>query len=351
MSDNNTINSESKMARILHRVRTRKDTTTNSTTVPPEMSPKEYRKVCRALYKKYKNSTVRAFRECGIVKCEYALDLCRGYSKTYQVSERGVHLSFHKLRYMVKHKQIARNSDKEHTHICGDTNCCRPSHVVYGPKGANITRTNCPGYVRWKDNNDKEIFYKVCKHDPPCRVVTDFHYLDRLSLHKTSRAECPGNIEYDGRIICACKHKTPCETTLGSDEMVFKRKDIDPSSDYDNIKGHKIPLWEWHVYEEYVQKKEQEEESKTDEERNQKRNDKYTSTVKINHEEGIYEEREKELKRKRKEEEVPYEEPEEEPVNNQRKRPPTRRSYEEPLVALSWYRNKMSVNTVNKNTR
>nr|AUH25140.1 hypothetical protein [Naegleria gruberi] len=314
-----------------------------------KLSPSEFEKVCRALYKKYKKSTVRVFRECGIVKCDYALDLCRGYNKTYQVSERNVHLSFHKLRYMATHNSFAQNSGKEHTHICGDTNCCRPSHVIYAPKGTNISRTNCPGYVRWKDNNNKEIFYKVCKHDPPCRVVTDFHYLDRLPHKYGPKAECPGNIEYDGRIIRACKHEDPCETTLGSDEMVFKRKDIDPSSDYDNIKGHTIPLWEWHVYEEYVEKKEEEEERKTEEEKNQEMIDKYKNTVEINHEQGIYEQREKELKRKRKQEEVPYEEPEEEPVNNQRERPPTRRSPGGPLVALSWYRNKMSVNTVNKN--
>lgn len=311
-----------------------------------KLSLSEFKKACREIYENHKKSIVRVPKECGIVKCDYALDFCKG-NKPHKVSERRVYLYFHKLRYMVEHKKFTQNSKNEHSHICGNTNCCRPSHIIYASKGTNSSKVACPGYVKWIDDKNEEIFYKVCKHHPPCRTVTDINSLDKVTRTRNGRPRdlCPGNIEYNGMKICACVHTDPCETILGSDEMVFKREDIDPISKFDDIKEFTIPLWERHQYEEHVKKEQEEQEGKTKEERMDERNTKTRNTVSFNKKEGIYKKREEETKRKRKKEEyepkkrkkeVSDEEPEEQPVNNQRKRPPTRSSGGGDLVALGW---------------
>jgi len=55
------------------------------------------------------------------------------------------------------------------SHLCGNSECCNPLHLVWESRQDNVARRGCVGYV-WVD---QQGWIRVCKHDPPCRIVTD----------------------------------------------------------------------------------------------------------------------------------------------------------------------------------
>ena len=54
------------------------------------------------------------------------------------------------------------------SHLCHNRKCCRPSHLEYEGRDYNKSRDNCPGYLK----DEHGDFRLVCKHNPPCKVVT-----------------------------------------------------------------------------------------------------------------------------------------------------------------------------------
>jgi hypothetical protein len=58
------------------------------------------------------------------------------------------------------------------SHLCGNSACCRSSHLICEPKPDNIARINCIGYLV-RQGNPNHIL-KICPHNIPCKKAIYF---------------------------------------------------------------------------------------------------------------------------------------------------------------------------------
>lgn len=64
------------------------------------------------------------------------------------------------------------------SHLCGNKECIRPSHLIRESRAENINRIGCPGYC-WFTLQKKLI--RICKHRPCCKRVVKGFSLRRVN--------------------------------------------------------------------------------------------------------------------------------------------------------------------------
>jgi len=62
--------------------------------------------------------------------------------------------------------------DGDISHLCHNSNCCRPSHLFKESRSINKSREGCVGYALSSD--DPSIIIRVCQHLPSCCVARWF---------------------------------------------------------------------------------------------------------------------------------------------------------------------------------
>jgi len=76
-------------------------------------------------------------------------------------------------RFVAEHIKGKQLSDETQvSHLCGNADCCRPSHLCLESRQENMSRIGCVGYVVHKTANG--LFspaIRVCSHNPPCKKV------------------------------------------------------------------------------------------------------------------------------------------------------------------------------------
>jgi hypothetical protein len=152
--------------------------------------------------------------------------------------------TLHKIVYHVSHNIESLSKDTEIYHTCGDGLCCRPSHLKLGPKGSNSKRQGCKGFIKLNelDSEDEHLFIKVCKHDPPCRVVTKLKDLTNKTPGNQKHVDCPGRLKYKGNFYCLCKKGCCKNITKFTDDMICSYEDVDTEEDDIDDDNPDIPL-------------------------------------------------------------------------------------------------------------
>lgn len=181
------------------------------------------------IYKEVKPDIVSISKYGGAVLCEYPTPSKRVKFSKNECSAIGVRLSFHRLTYIAIHKKAL--SDKlEIYHTCGDKFCCKPSHLIIGPKGVNLLRKGCKGYIRLskRDDQGEERFIRVCNHHPPCSVVTEAEDIKKNRVGTATHEDCMGFLRYKGKLYRTCKQTVSgCATiTDFTKDMMCGRADI-----------------------------------------------------------------------------------------------------------------------------
>lgn len=57
------------------------------------------------------------------------------------------------------------------SHLCGHSNCCRPSHLIEEDRNTNLSRRGCPGFAYGLGSC---ITIRLCRHNPHCQTCTVF---------------------------------------------------------------------------------------------------------------------------------------------------------------------------------
>lgn len=197
----------------------------------PTQEYREYRKACLKEFAKHK--IVRVLREDGVVSCDHPVT-ARKRDDGYRATVGKESIQFARLAYMAINGTFVRGKKGlEYHHICGNRFCCRPDHIRKGKDGDNSGRHHCLGYVRYHDEEvGEDLYLKVCPHDPPCRIVSD--YADVEATPDTigengSTPGCPGFVSYKGMLIWACRHDVHCSHKVELDPAnVFRKENVDP---------------------------------------------------------------------------------------------------------------------------
>lgn len=197
----------------------------------PTQDYREYRKACLKEFAKHK--IVRVLRDDGVVSCDHPVT-ARKTDNGYRTSVGKEVIQFAKLAFMVTNGTFIRGKkDLEYHHICGNKLCCRPDHIRKGKEGDNSERHYCLGYVRCHDEEvGEDLYLKVCPHDPPCRIVSDYDDVEAtpdMIGESGSSSGCPGFVSYKGMLIWACRHEIHCSHKVELDPVnVFRKGDVDP---------------------------------------------------------------------------------------------------------------------------
>lgn len=192
---------------------------------------REYKSACLSEFAKH--NIVRVLREDGVVACDYPVTAKRR-DDGYRTNVGNDNVNFARLSFMVNNGTFVKGrKGLEYHHICGNSLCCRPDHIRKGKDGDNSERHYCLGYVRCHDEEvGEDLYLKVCPHDPPCRIVSD--YADVKATPDIigdggSTPGCPGFVSYKGLLIWACRHEVHCSRKSELDPAnVFRKENVDP---------------------------------------------------------------------------------------------------------------------------
>lgn len=117
-------------------------------------------------------STVDAF-ECwvpdqdsiGLTWPEYA----RGYTR---VRFDGGAIQTHVFVFLY-HRPMQRVPDgMDVSHRCGNSLCCRPSHLTAESRDVNLSRRTCAGIIY---ETISQTYFRLCRHEPICCVSSVFN--------------------------------------------------------------------------------------------------------------------------------------------------------------------------------
>jgi hypothetical protein len=116
--------------------------------------------------------------DSGIVRCrEVSVGpgvVKNKHADTFKVSFGKDKKLVHRVAYEHYHDTIDDTLDV--SHLCGNSKCCKKSHLCEEDHQTNMARIGCPG---WLKHGDKDQFLKVCQHHPPCIKVTVIDSLTR----------------------------------------------------------------------------------------------------------------------------------------------------------------------------
>lgn len=188
----------------------------------PQPTRSDIESECTRVYNKQKKKIKRAYRDNGVIMCDYPLgaDIDTNEKEGFTVLILHNPMTFHKLRYMMEYG-FSTDPDNYYYRICDNKYCCRPSHVKCGTAGDTNIRIGCPGYLTWTVNNEK-FYYKACTHDCSCKVITD------MEDSELDDDQCPGIVKYNGKTYGVCTHKPPCHVYNVKKKEIVDVDDIDP---------------------------------------------------------------------------------------------------------------------------
>ena len=55
------------------------------------------------------------------------------------------------------------------SHLCGNSKCCKPSHLHLEPHSVNIGRIACPGFIVIPITDTENHCFQICNHTPHCK--------------------------------------------------------------------------------------------------------------------------------------------------------------------------------------
>lgn len=214
---------------------------------------------------------VRVTRPDGLVSCDYAVkgaSLGKDGKPFLTISSKKV--SIHRVAFLGDYDTTA--SSKEIMHLCGNSICCRPEHMIKARMGGNIYR-RCYGYIRF--GSDDQLA-KVCHHDPPCRIVTEYSSvegIDKLPNTGNPIKGCCGTVTCGDLSVKVCNHVRLCSTVTDIEAIRAKPEDVDPADVREPRKPRKIMTEEevlrrynFHIYGEPEESPEESEEEESSEE-------------------------------------------------------------------------------------
>lgn len=211
----------------------------------------------------------RVTRPDGLVSCDYAVQGASiGKRGEYFLTVDGKKTNIHRVAFLGDYD--TRAVTKEIMHICGNRICCRPEHMIKAKMGGNVYR-RCYGYIRFGSNDQ---LAKVCPHDPPCRIVTEYSSVeDIVKLPSNGKAfeGCCGTVTCGDLSAKVCRHKRLCSTVTDIEAIRASSEDVDPADKRQPRKPRKIMTEEEVIqkYDFYIYgkpKEEEEEESSEEEE-------------------------------------------------------------------------------------
>jgi len=88
-----------------------------------------------------------------------------------QLSWDGINHAFllHHLLAFLRYRRLPiRDGTLEVSHLCGNTVCTRPGHVVWEPAEVNQVRKNCLVWVACPHHSCPQEYIVVCPHKPMC---------------------------------------------------------------------------------------------------------------------------------------------------------------------------------------
>lgn len=202
---------------------------------PPagEDSQAIFRTLCKRRYDEAKRGIVHVMKDNGVISCDYPTLAVNRRDNGYSCSVGGKKVNFHRLVYMVTKGNIT-GEGIEVIHTCQDKYCCKPSHLVKGPKGISIERKGCKGFVKVGD----DTFIKACTHEPQCDVITNSADLKVEEVERygsnSVKEGCLGFLKYDEGLYMVCAHECPCGIiTEVTDDMMCNSDFIDVGEDAD----------------------------------------------------------------------------------------------------------------------
>lgn len=184
---------------------------------------------CKIFYNRLQPHIIRVTKQGGAITCHYPSRGVKKKGNTFGCTIRGESLNLHKLVYQVEHDIKKITSQKEVYHICGDPLCCKPSHLVLGDDGDNSKVHGCRGYIKLDelDPTGSKIFFRVCKHDTPCCVVTTLENLEENPKNRNY----PSAIKYKDKVHILVKNRKSYNVTEIKDDDIFTKEEIDENYD------------------------------------------------------------------------------------------------------------------------
>jgi hypothetical protein len=206
------------------------------------LTQKEYRfegflPNCKVRYKLLKPHIICVTKHDAIT-CHYPSRGAYIDYKSFACSIKGKGTKLEKLFYLVVNNIDRIRKDENIYQICGDPLCCKISHLVRKEKGYNMILKGCKGYIKLDeiDPTGERIFVRLCKHNPPCRVVTTLDDLDKSPEHNY-----PDAIKYKDKLYYLGEEHSGCVVTEINDDVIFSKKDID-DNDKDYIENLEMPV-------------------------------------------------------------------------------------------------------------
>lgn len=169
---------------------------------------------------------VRVPRDNGLVSCDYAVKGRKNCEGKVTVTVDNKHINTSRFVYMAE--KACQFKGKEVYHICGNTDCCRASHMEVDKDGTNLKRP-CHGYVRFGSNDN---IAKVCKHDPPCRVLTEYTDVQDVRPKLNQVGDCCGTVTCGNLSALVCHHAYTCRKVTDIESIRAKPEDVDKPDAY-----------------------------------------------------------------------------------------------------------------------
>lgn len=69
----------------------------------------------------------------------------------------------HRIAFVALH---GRDIQQTGSHLCGNSNCFNPYHIVDEPQAVNNSRQGCLGFIVC--DSHLIVLHRLCQHDPPC---------------------------------------------------------------------------------------------------------------------------------------------------------------------------------------